>query len=196
MSKIFQKMNKGAWRPWLMASTLAVVSAASVVSVNAWAEGGAMGASRGQEWNQCGPMMGGAMGARMGEAGGLPFSGRHLARVLDDVKATDAQRTQIKAISEAAEKDIKTLHQGGLTLHEQALALFAKPKIDAAAAEKLRQDMSARHDAVSKRVLQAALDIGNVLTPEQRAQWVEQMQKRHERMKEHMKPQSQKPAQP
>ena len=46
--------------------------------------------------------------------------------------------------------------------------LLAQPTVDAAAAEKLRQQMLAQHDQVSQRMLTAMLDISRVLTAEQR----------------------------
>jgi Spy/CpxP family protein refolding chaperone len=103
---------------------------------------------------------------------------RMLDRMLDDVKATDAQRTQIKQITDAAKKDMQTLHEAGRGLHEKAMQALTAPKVDAAAAESLRQQMVAQHDKISKRALQAMLDISRVLTPEQRAQLAQ-------RMKEH-----------
>jgi protein CpxP len=163
-------------------TALAVVSAASVFGLNAWANGGE-GAASGAS-----AMMHGHR-SMMGEHGGgmglMPMGGRHLDRMLDEVKATDAQRTQIKALAKSAEADLKPLHEQARSLHEQSLALFAQPKIDAAAAEKLRQQMLASHDAMSKRVLQAALDVSKVLTPEQRATLVAKLQKHRGHMNPH-----------
>ena len=122
-----------------------------------------------------------------GEHGGMgmmPF-GRHLDRVLTDVKATDAQRQQIKQITDKARADIQALHEQGKGLHERAMTLWTAPKLDAAAAEKLRQQMLAQHDQVSKRMTQAMLDVGNVLTPEQRAKAAQLMKERHGHMGEH-----------
>ena len=48
------------------------------------------------------------------------------------------------------------------------MTLFAQPTVDAAALEALRQKQMAMHDAASKRMMQAMLDVAQVLTPEQR----------------------------
>lgn len=101
-----------------------------------------------------------------------------LDRMLDDVKATDAQRTQIKQIAEAAKKDLQTQREAGRGLHEKTMQILSAPKIDDAAAESVRQQMLAMHDKVSKRSLQAMLDISRVLTPEQRAQLAQRMKDR------------------
>lgn len=113
-------------------------------------------------------------GALMGPFG----EGRMLDRMLDDVKATDAQRTKIKQIAEAAKKDLQAQHEAGRSLHEKTMQILSAPKIDDAAAESLRQQMLAMHDKVSKRSLQAMLDISRVLTPEQRAQLAQRMKDR------------------
>jgi len=91
------------------------------------------------------------------------------------VKATDAQRTQIKQIADATRQDMQKLHEAGRGLHEKSMQVLTAPKVDEAAAESLRQQMLAQHDKVSKRALQAMLDISRVLTPEQRATLAQHM---------------------
>lgn len=94
---------------------------------------------------------------------------RMLKHMLDDVKATDAQRAKINQIAEAARKDVKAQLDAGRGLHEKSVQILSAPQIDDAAAESVRQQLLAVHDKVSKRTLQAMLDISRVLTPEQRA---------------------------
>lgn len=117
---------------------------------------------------------------------GLPFAGPGFERLLDDVKATDAQRKQIREITEKARTDLRALHDKARDQHQGAMAIWTAPKIDAAEAEKQRQQMLAQHDQVSKRVMQAMLDVGQVLTPEQRAKAAVALKERHERMHERM----------
>jgi protein CpxP len=124
-----------------------------------------------------GPMMGGMM-----------LGGHRLERLLDDVKATDAQRTQILGINDAARTDLQKLHEEGRALHEQSLAVLTQPKLDPAAAEALRQKMLAHHDVVSKRLMTAMLDTAKVLTPEQRVkvgERMKEMQSHHDQRREH-----------
>ncbi len=99
-------------------------------------------------------------------------------RLLDRVNATPAQRYQIKQIMAAARKDLQPLHEQARRLHEQGMALFTQPTIDANAAEALRQQAQALHDQASRRMLQAMVDAGNVLTPQQRQLMATQMQQR------------------
>jgi Spy/CpxP family protein refolding chaperone len=65
------------------------------------------------------------------------------------------------------------------------LALLLAPQVDAAAAEALRQQLQARHDGASKRHLQAMLDAGAVLTPEQRQTLAARLNARREMMERH-----------
>lgn len=166
-------------RRWALGALIAATSASVVLSISAWAGGHEPG-SRLQHHGM------GMMGGAGAELGGMPFGGRHLQRLLDDAKVTDVQRTQVQQIVDRAQSDLKALHEEGKGLHEQGLKLWAAPKIDACAAEKLRQQMQVHHDKVSKRLMQAMLDVGNVLTPDQRAVVAKQLEKRHEDMMRRM----------
>lgn len=163
-----------------LGALIAATSASVVLSISAWAGSEEPPASRQPHprMEAGAPPFGGPMAG--------PFAGRHLQRLLDDAKASEAQKAQIKTISDKAQADLKTLFDEGKGLREQSLQLWAAPKLDPAAAEKVRQQMEAHHDKVSKRMLQAMLDIGNVLTPEQRATVAKQMARHHEDMARRM----------
>lgn len=168
-----------------MASALLVISAASAIGMTSLAQAQEATKASAPAPGEAPPHHHHPRFAGPGGPGFLPLEGRGLDRLLDKVKATDAQRTQIKALAKSAQADLKPLHEAGRDLHEKTLALFAQPQVDAAAAESLRQQSLASHDAVSKRMLQLALDVSKVLTPEQRAELVAKVQKRHEWMKAH-----------
>ena len=153
---------------WLVAGMVLAVSA--TVALSAWAQPGP------------GHRHGGGM-----EAGGLFMGhGRGLDRMLDSVNATDVQRAQIKSIAQQAAADLKAQHQNARALRERSMQIFTAPTVDAAAAESVRQQMLAQHDASSRRMLQAMLDISNVLTPDQRAKLGELIQQRRQQMQERM----------
>lgn len=179
-------------RMWALAALLATGSAALVISLNAWAGGSGHGGHGGPGMDGMHMAAGMGMGGHHGKHG-FALGGRHLERMLDKVDATPAQREQIRPLMAKAGADLKAMHEEARALHEQGLKLWAQPQIDAAAAERLRQQMLAQHDKVSKRMLQATLDVGQVLTPAQRAKMAERMQERmrkhqerHERMHERM----------
>lgn len=111
---------------------------------------------------------------------GLPFAGPGFERLLDDIKATDAQRKQIGEIMNKARTDLRALHEQAQPKRQGIMTLWTAPKLDAADAEKQRQHMLAHHDQVSRRMVQAQLDVGRVLTPEQRAQAAAALQKRQD----------------
>ena len=133
------------------------------------------------------PGMGGdAHGGMMMFDGPGGRGGRGRDRMLDGLNATAAQRAQIKQIAMAAAADLKAQREASRGLHEKGVQIFAAPTVDAAAAESLRQQMSAQHDQSSKRRLQAMLDIAKVLTPEQRAKIGERMKEHQAVMKDRM----------
>ena len=116
-----------------------------------------------------------------GMAGDPMMSGR----LLDAVGASAEQKSRVQEILKTAHDDIRQQHAGDRELQQQLLALLAAPQVDAAAAEGVRQKLQARHDAASKRRLQAMLDAGAVLTPEQRLKVAERLTSRHNMMERH-----------
>lgn len=123
-----------------------------------------------------------------GHHGGPGFmgGGRHMDRLLEEVGATDAQRTQIRQIWQSAAADLKARREAVRALREQQMQLFTQPTVDADAVEALRQKLLAEHDTRSKRISQAMLDASRVLTPEQRAKLAERMKARRDMMQRHM----------
>ena len=157
-----------------------VLSLAGSVAVTAWA------AHPGHD----GPAGHGGPGGGFG-APGLFFgpsarTDRAVDRMLEGLNASDAQRTQIKQIAQAASGDLKALREANRGQHERALAVFTAPVVDARAVETLRQQQLAQHDQASKRVSQALVDISNALTPDQRVKLAERIKQRAERMHERM----------
>jgi Spy/CpxP family protein refolding chaperone len=160
-------------RSFQLLSATVVLALAATFAQNASAQPMPMGAGPGH-----GPGMEMGMGMGMGP-------GRQMGRMLDLVKATPEQRTQIQALVAAAKADMKAQHEAGRALHEQGRALFAQPTVDARAAEALRQQMMAQHDTASKRGLQLMLDVSRVLTPEQRKTLADTMAQRRSMMERH-----------
>jgi Spy/CpxP family protein refolding chaperone len=126
-----------------------------------------------------------------GGPGGPTMSGspermvRMIDRMLDSASATDAQRTQIRQIVQAAADDMKAQHEAGKALRDQQMSLFTQPTVDANAVEALRQQMLVQHDQGSRRMTQALLEISRVLTPEQRMKLAERMKSRGDMMRRH-----------
>ena len=181
--------SPAARRLWALGSVLLIGAAAAAFSVSALAGGhrghvGDHGPQGAHPGGDC--MHEGHMG-HMGPHGGKHMMGsaRHLDRLLGDVQLTDAQRTQIRDIQAKAHADLQALHTQDRAPMAHGLSLLSQAKPDAAAAEQARQQMLARHDKASQRMLQAQLEIANVLTPAQRAQIATTLKARQERMKAH-----------
>jgi Spy/CpxP family protein refolding chaperone len=130
-----------------------------------------------------GGMHGAAMHAHPGMGPGPMLDGR----LLDTVGATADQKAKVHDIFKAAQDDTRKLLDGQREQHQQLMQLLTAPKIDAAAAEALRQKLQAGHDSASKRMLQASLDAAAVLTPEQRQKLGERMKSRRDLMERHQR---------
>ena len=169
-----QTSERPARRTWKTALTAMAVAAAAAVSIGAIAQphGGGHGG-----WGMERGMM----------LGGSPEQvARMMDHMLDGLNATDAQRSQIKQIAQAAAADLKTQREAGRALHQHSMQIFTAPTVDANAAESVRQQMMAQHDQASRRMTQAMVEISRVLTPEQRAKVAERMKERSARMQERM----------
>lgn len=131
-----------------------------------------------------GPMHRGAMHGEGHQRGFGPMGGLS-ERMLDEVKATPEQRSQLRQIMESARKDMRAQHEATAPLRDEAARLLAQPNVDANALEALRQKQLAQHDQASRRMTQAMLDASRVLSPQQRQQWAERMQQRRQMMQRH-----------
>ena len=155
--------NNGKRRSrWIVASGIAVLALAGV---------GAAGAMGG----------GGGMGHQMMEIGmkhGGNFAGRGLHRAFSAVDATAEQEDRIWAIIDDARAELRPMMREFRDTRAQALELMAAPAIDRAAAETMRAERIAAIDEASKKLTEAAIEAAEVLTPEQRAKFAEQLNER------------------
>jgi protein CpxP len=124
----------------------------------------------------CGMMMGGGPG---GDHAG--FFAKHLDRMLDRVKATDAQRAAIKPIVADLQAKLKPLHQRGAGIHDKLMDAFAAETIDAGVVASLRQEGLRLHDEGAQLVTDALVKIGGQLTVEQRQQVIAQLKEHRPR---------------
>ena len=122
---------------------------------------------------------------------GAPWMGapehvaRRVDRMLEGLNVGDAERARIREIAQTAAADLGRQREAGRTMREETMRIFTAPTIDAAAAERQRAQMLAHHDAVSRRAMQAMLDIAAVLTPEQRVALAQRFAERGRHMGRH-----------
>lgn len=89
-------------------------------------------------------------------------------RILDRIDATEEQRSEVLEIIDAAAFDLVALAPDRRALHEHVVREFTAETVDRAALEQLRADHVARMEAVSRRLVEAAADVADVLSQEQR----------------------------
>jgi Spy/CpxP family protein refolding chaperone len=92
--------------------------------------------------------------------------------MLSKVNATDAQRSQIKAIVAAALQDLAPVRDEHRQHREAFLAALTQPSVDRATLEDLRRAELQLAENASQRIVTALAEVADVLTPEQRAELV------------------------
>jgi Spy/CpxP family protein refolding chaperone len=95
--------------------------------------------------------------------------------------ASAEQQEKLRAIVKSAVKDLVPLREKAQAARQKARQLLTQPTIDRAAIEAFRAEQVAQLDAVSKRLAQALTEAAEVLTPEQRQQISEHMERRRSR---------------
>jgi len=116
--------------------------------------------------------------------GGTPeqhkaFMEHRLDKMLDMLKATDSQRTAIKAIAKRLFTEMQPIHQSHDRLHEDALKAFTADTVEGATVDNLRGQVTSLVDQSSKVFSKALLDAAQVLTPEQRQTLAKFIQEHH-----------------
>lgn len=147
---------------WLVAGGVAVLALAGIGAA------GAMGGGHGM-----GPHF-----MEMGMKHGGHFAGRGFGRALEAVDATAEQEERIWAIIDDARADLRPMMREFRDSRATVMELLSAPTIDRTAAETLRAERIAAIDEASKKMVAAALDAAEVLTPEQRATLAEQIKER------------------
>ena len=140
------------------------------------------GPSLAQRWDGGPPWAHHGFGAHeMGDPGARMFFPGPIERGVERLGwATDAsseQKTKINAIAQKAADDIFALRAKHLEARKQILETLAAPTIDRAKLEALRTEEMKRADAATKRITDAVADIGDVLTPAQRADLAQRVER-------------------
>lgn len=103
-----------------------------------------------------------------GRGGDGERMGFRMHRLLGAAGASDAQKTQIKAIFVALRPQMQTLRTERMKVHKQIAQALAAPTVDPAAVERLRLQQVKLADQSSALMTQGLVKASQVLTPEQR----------------------------
>lgn len=99
----------------------------------------------------------------------MPYHAEWLVdRMMDDVKASDEQKTKARAIVKSAASDMQALVAQHRDSHDALLNIVKAPVLDRGQLEALRARTVSGMDESSKRLTTAFGDLLEVLTPEQR----------------------------
>lgn len=107
------------------------------------------------------------------------FADKRLQHMLDEVKASDAQKKQASSIVKATLEQGTPLAEKLHDNHLQMRKLISAAALDKDAIEALRAEQIKLADEASKQMTQTMLAVANVLTPEQRAKLARRMEQHH-----------------
>jgi periplasmic protein CpxP/Spy len=128
----------------------------------------------------------GFRGGMFGGSGGGPMDAaqldnrieRMLKHLYVEINATPEQQQKLAPIVKQAAKDLYPLRQQMQAARKQAIDLMSAESIDRAAIERARAESLQTAEAASKRFTQALADAAEVLTPAQRKELADHLQRR------------------
>ncbi|MGY6707332.1 MAG: Spy/CpxP family protein refolding chaperone [Rhizobiaceae bacterium] len=153
--------------PW---RRVAIAGAIAVVAMGVGAAAATSGVST---------FYGPAMHVAMGSGGmGKGFAERRFDRMMTEIEASDEQAERLRDIFEAARDDLMPARADFHAFRDDLAALITAPRIDRAAAERMRAERVEAIDEASRRMTEAFIEAAEVLTPEQRVALVEKFEER------------------
>lgn len=102
-------------------------------------------------------------------------------KALDEIHATDAQRTQILAIRDRVFDRMKGA-VGKRTVYQQFMVMWEQDKPDAKALHQAIDEAAEQRRQLGHELADAMIEVHQILTPEQRAQVAQMMKQGHGRM--------------
>jgi protein CpxP len=99
--------------------------------------------------------------------------------LLDDLNATDAQRQQIHAIKDRLLAKAAELHQSGEPLHGEVLSQWRSANPDRARLHALVDQQVDAMRAFGHEMVDAGIEVHDILTPEQRAKLEKKIERMH-----------------
>lgn len=100
-------------------------------------------------------------------------------RLMSEVNGSEAQKAKAREITAAAVSDLQSLVMKHEDTHKALLTILKAPALDRGKIESLRVGALHDLDDASRRLTLALGDLADVLTPAQRLQLAEQIEKHH-----------------
>lgn len=128
------------------------------------------------------------MAGAWGMGGGLPpLAGKHAERLYKRLNVTEAQKAQLQALFQFHRDEMSQSKEAHQALHQDMKALLRQPTMDEAALQALRTRMLAHHQDMAAKRWDLGVSMARVLTPLQRQQLADMMDKREARAHGHRK---------
>jgi len=105
----------------------------------------------------------------------------HLDEALDELDATDDQRAQVTALADRLLPQIRELVGEHRRVHEELRTAWSQETLDPAPLHALVDSRSEAFTRFAHEVVDAAAELHEVLTPEQRARLAERWERNHRR---------------
>ena len=161
--------SSGGFARWLVIGTIGLAAVSGIGIANA------VGEDLGRYAVQA------AWGGQGGWGGMGHGRGHGFMRILGELDLTDEQEDKIWEIADGVRKDARPVMREFRDSREDLAKLLGAATVDAAAVETLRAQRVADVDAMSKKVTAGLIAAANVLTPEQRAKLLEEIEDHHSR---------------
>lgn len=133
------------------------------------------------------PMSSGPHGAMGHHMGGMDAGDAHFMRLLRSANLSSAQHAQVRQILKSERQQMKAVYAGFHAVHEQiAEKLFSPGGLTAADLAPLEQKAVRYQQQIDRNMIETALAIRNVLTPEQLSRLSEvhqQLQSLHQQIR-------------
>jgi Spy/CpxP family protein refolding chaperone len=94
-------------------------------------------------------------------------------RALGKIDATEEQRERVRAVIEGLHQQAEGLHGSSGEVHAAFEELFTAEQVDSVEVERLRSEQMDRFDRLSRELASALVELGEILTPEQRQKLLE-----------------------
>lgn len=111
----------------------------------------------------------------------IAFVDQRVEEALDEIEATDAQRTRAHELKEELIADFKKVHAGHEERHALVKELWLSDEVDPKKAHQMVDERIDTMRATAHKVTDAALELHQLLTPEQRKILADRAEERRHR---------------